>query len=154
MSIKLIVHSCIIVIIILYMHSQPTADILVTITSSGGINNTALAGDGYSLVCSVTVSGSTDRPTITWLRPINSSGVVNVTGNVNTLMFSSLVSSDAGTYTCRATLGNAVQTADINIMTSESSVINCINFAVILCVSNLNTRIKIYFHYSSPPSSH
>ena len=87
-----------------------------------------LVGDAYSLMCSVTVSGSADRSTITWLRPINSSGVVNVTGNVNTLTFSSLVSSDAGTYTCRATLGNAVQTADINIMTSESSVINCIKF--------------------------
>jgi hypothetical protein len=50
--------------------------------------------------------------------------MANVMGNVNTLTFNSLVTSDGGMYTCRASLDAAVQTADINVIvqTSEFSV--------------------------------
>ena len=80
-------------------------DISASITESG--NN--IAGEIYSLVCSVTVTGSTEQPTITWLDSMNNqitSGVVT-TGSISTLMFSPLAASHAGTYTCRATLGSA-----------------------------------------------
>ena len=76
-----------------------------------GVNT---AGETYSLQCSVTVTGSTDQPTITWLDPMNSpvlSDMVTTTGNVKTLMFSPLEASHAGNYTCSAKVGDAVQIA-------------------------------------------
>ena len=75
----------------------------VSITHSG----TNTAGQAYSLVCSVTVTGSTDTPTITWLDPMNSqvpSEMVSTTGSMSTLAFNPLSASHAGTYTCRATV--------------------------------------------------
>ena len=79
----------------------------VSIISSG----TATAGESYSLECTVTVTGSADLPTITWLMgPMDNmitSGVVT-TGSMSTLTFDPLAASHAGTYTCRATLGSAM----------------------------------------------
>ena len=83
----------------------------VSITPFG----TNTAGATYSLVCSVTVTGSTDTPTITWLDDgveiaTNSSRTVSSTtsdgsnGYSSTLTFSPLSASHAGTYTCRATV--------------------------------------------------
>ena len=78
----------------------------------------SIAGEGYSLQCTVTVTGSNDQPTITWLMgPMNTmitSGVVT-TGNMSTLTFDPLSASHAGTYTCRATLGGAVQTEEVTV---------------------------------------
>ena len=65
-----------------------------------------IAGDIYRLVCSVSVTGSTDQPTITWLDPMNNQ-IMSTTGSMSTLTFNPLAASDAGTYTCRATLGSA-----------------------------------------------
>ena len=82
----------------------------VSITPYG----TNTAGEAYSLVCSVTVTGSTDTPTITWLDPMNStvpSEMVSTTGSMSTLTFNPLSASHAGTYTCRATLGGAMGAA-------------------------------------------
>ena len=77
------------------------------INSSG--NGTA--GESYSLECTVTVTGSDDQPTITWLMgPTDNmitSGVVT-NGGMSTLTFNPLSVSHAGTYTCRATLGSAM----------------------------------------------
>ena len=84
-----------------------SVDMTVSITPSG----TNTAGETYSLVCSVTVSGSTDTPTITWLDPMNSqvpSDMVSTTGSMSTLTFDPLSASHAGTYTCKATLGGAM----------------------------------------------
>ena len=80
-------------------------DISASITESGN----SIAGEIYSLVCSVTVTGSTEQPTITWLDPMNNqitSGVVT-TGSISTLTFNPLAVSHAGKYTCRVTLGSA-----------------------------------------------
>ena len=80
-------------------------DISASITESGN----SIAGEIYSLVCSVTVTGSTEQPTITWLDPMNNqitSGVVT-TGSISTLTFNPLAVSHTGKYTCRATLGSA-----------------------------------------------
>ena len=69
-------------------------------------------------MCSVTVTGSTDLPTITWVDPMNSqvpSEMVNTTGDTSTLTFNPLSASHAGTYTCRATLDGATGTATEDI---------------------------------------
>ena len=82
----------------------------VSITPSG----TNTAGETYSLVCSVTVTGSTDTPAITWLDPMNShvpSEMFSTDGSMRTLTFNPLSASHAGTYTCRATLGGAMGAA-------------------------------------------
>ena len=92
-----------------------SADILVAIAPLSGTNT---AGEAYSLKCSATVTGSTDQPTITWLDPMNNpvpSEMVTTTGNMSTLTFNPLAASYAGTYTCRATLGGAVQTATTDV---------------------------------------
>ena len=77
------------------------------ITSSG----TPTAGESYGLECTVTVTGSTDQPMITWLMgPMDNmitSGVI-MNGSISTLTFNPLAASHAGTYTCRATLGSAM----------------------------------------------
>ena len=90
----------------------------VSVTASG--MNTA--GETYSLVCTVTVAGSTDRPTITWVDPMNStvpSDLINTTGNTNTLTFNPLSVSHAGNYTCRAMVGELageeVSTVIVNV---------------------------------------
>ena len=92
-----------------------TVDITdVSITYSGP--NTA--GESYSLECTVTTTGSTDQPTITWQDPMSNniitSGVVK-TGSMSTLTFNPLAASHVGTYTCRATLGSAMDSAVWNV---------------------------------------
>ena len=87
--------------------ATPATINVAPITSSG--NNTA--GESYSLECTVTVTGSTDQPTITWM--------VNGTGSAGsystTLTFNPLAASHAGTYTCRATLDSAMDSASTTI---------------------------------------
>ena len=77
-----------------------------TTTSVSGSNT---AGETYSLVCSVSVTGSTLLPTITWSGPVNNpvpSEMVTTTSSMSTLTFRPLSASHAGTYTCRATAGS------------------------------------------------
>ena len=100
----------------------PYSDITdVSITSSGA--NTA--GESYSLECTVTVTGSTDQPTITWMD--NSTEIISTTARMiseitgsagsysNTLIFSPLRASDAGMFKCRATLGNVESSQIFNV---------------------------------------
>ena len=92
------------------------------VTSSG--SNTA--GESYSLKCTVTVTGSVDQPTITWLDPMDNiviSGVVT-TGSASTRILSTLIlnpltASHAGRYTCRIMLGSAMGSAS-TIITVQS----------------------------------
>ena len=96
---------------------QSTVDILVTITPSGDI----FAGDGYSLMC-YTRTGLTGQPTITWLDPMDNQ-IMSTIGSMSTLTFNPLAASDAGTYTCRATLGSVMETAEVMVtVLSECSV--------------------------------
>jgi hypothetical protein len=92
----------------------PTVD-MSPITSSGA----ATVGESYTLECTVTVTGSTDQPMITWLMgPLDNvitSGVMT-TGSMSTLTFNPLSASHAGTYTCRATLGSAMDSASRTII--------------------------------------
>ena len=91
---------------------------VTTITSSGATT----AGENYMLVCSVIVTGSTDQPSIIWLvagvevpssDPTRTVLVTSgsTSGYSNTLTFHPLAASHAGTYTCRATVGSAMDTA-------------------------------------------
>ena len=73
------------------------------------------------LTCSVTVTGSTDQPTITWMvngAEISSGAArtVSVTSDSagrysSTLTFNPLTASYAGMYTCKAILSSAMDTA-------------------------------------------
>ena len=92
----------------------PVSVDVAPITFSG----TSFAGDIQMLMCSVTVTGSTEQPTITWMvndAEISSSDAartVSVTSGSagrysSTLTFNPLAASHAGTYTCRATLSSA-----------------------------------------------
>ena len=92
-------------------HAAQVTDI--SITSSG----TATAGESYSLVCTVTVTGSTDQLSIHWTDPMGkmiTSGVAT-TGSRSTLTFNPLEASHAGTYTCIATLDSANYSASTNV---------------------------------------
>jgi hypothetical protein len=86
----------------------------VSITPS----DTATAGETFRLECTVTATGSTDQPMITWLMgPMGNmitSGVVTTDG-MSTLTFNPLSASHAGTYTCRATLGSAMGSTSTTI---------------------------------------
>ena len=93
--------------------SNTQIDISVT---TSGINT---VGQTYMLVCSATVTGSTDQPTFTWLDPINNpvpSGMVTTTGSMSTLTFSPLAVSHAGTYTCRVTAGGVTETQTTTVI--------------------------------------
>ena len=82
--------------------TEAAISISLSITASG----TNTAGQTYRLVCSATVTGSTDQPTFTWLDPMNNqvpSVMVATTGSMSTLTFSPLTVSHAGTYTCKVT---------------------------------------------------
>ena len=104
----------------MHCHVLFIVTVSVSITPNYGINT---AGESYSLQCSVTVTstGPIDQPTITWLVnngvEIGSSDAartVSVTNGStgsysNTLTFSPLAASHAGTYTCRATVGDVIK---------------------------------------------
>ena len=85
------------------------------------VDGTNTVGESYCLECSVTVAGSTDQPTITWLvnnAEISSDAARTVSmtsGSAgrysSTLTFNPLAASHVGAYTCRATLGSAADTA-------------------------------------------
>ena len=82
-------------------------------------------------MCSVTVTGSTDQPTITWLddgaeitskssiRTVSETTSDGSNGYSSTLTFDPLSASHAGTYTCRATVGSDVLT-DTEMITTQS----------------------------------
>ena len=80
----------------------------IVITTSG----TSTAGETYSLVCIVT--GTTDAAIYQWL---DSNGTQLTSSSQ--LEFSPLLASDAGTYTCRVTVGSVM------VESSNTLEINC-----------------------------
>ena len=95
----------------------------ITINSSG--DNTA--GGSYSLECSVIVIGSTLQPTVTWMDDgveISSTDTTRTVSMTNhsfggyfstSLSFSPLRASDAGMFTCSATLEDAMNSQSFNV---------------------------------------
>ena len=87
-----------------------------------------IAGDTYSLVCSVTedIEGLTGNPSVQWLGPHNSAvipttGIMsNQTSSSLTLTFKPLATSSGGKYTCLATLPSPSITRNITANTSQA----------------------------------
>ena len=103
-----------------------TIVVSVMITPTGA----STAGQTYSLDCSVT--GTTDPATYQWF---DSNGTQLTSSNQ--LEFSPLVASDAGTYTCRATVGNVV------VENSNTLEINC---KILILLQN--SVVIFFFHQS------
>lgn len=96
-------------IIIFSVLPEFLVDITVHITPFGS----AIAGERYSLRCSVTVTESTPQPTVHWRDPMNNLISLNFGHGqflATTVTFYSLAASDMGTYTCVAALGSAIDT--------------------------------------------
>ena len=105
--------------------SPPPVSITVASVTPSGDNT---VGESYSLECTVTVTGSTDQPTITWLD--NGTEIISTTARMvsgvtgsagsysSTLTFSPLRASDAGMFMCRASLGNVTnsQAYDVAVL--------------------------------------
>ena len=92
-----------------------SVSVSVTITPSSG---SPTAGETYSLVCSATVSGTSDTPvpSYQWLvgpsdnrQPLNNGNSITV--NSNMVQFSTLKTSHGGMYTCQVTVGDLVMKA-------------------------------------------
>ena len=128
----------------------PLIDITaVTITPSG----TATTGETYRLECSVTVTGSTDTPTITWLDDgveIPSTDptrmVFITTGSPgsysSTLMFNPLRASDAGMFMCRAALGGAMNSQSFNVTVQGKC--TCVRVYVCMCgITNVSMTVIV-----------
>ena len=97
----------------------------------------------YSLVCSVTVTGSNDQPTITWLddgaeipssdmtRNVSAIAVIPSDGSsttyTRTLTFTPLSASHAGMFTCTAMLGtvSASNTTTVTVNSKSDSFHGC-----------------------------
>jgi hypothetical protein len=107
------------------------------ITPTSGGTGTPTAGQAYSLNCSLT--GITDASvTYQWFKGLASNGTQ--VANISQLQFSPLRASDAGPYTCRATLNSVEieETATVTtnrkciiLMPYHSSVIFCYKYSVI-----------------------
>ena len=98
---------------------MPTVMPTITVFPVASSGN-ATAGESYSLECTVTVTGSNDQPTITWLMgPMNNMIIITsevvTTGSMSTLTFNPLAASHAGIYTCRATLDSVMDSASTTI---------------------------------------
>ena len=98
----------------------------VAITTSG----TSTAGETYNLECSVTVAGSIETPTITWLfgmTEITSDSFTTLSetasngsnGYFRMLTFDPLSASHAGNYSCKAAVSGEIQTG-ITMVTVQS----------------------------------
>lgn len=95
-----------------------------------------IAGQNYSLKCSVNVTGSDNIPTLTWLDQMNNKRVMtNGDQSTSVLSLSSLSPSDVGVYTCRAVLGGAVVNETITLVREGEFLSNA-------CM----TRISSYLH--------
>ena len=117
------------------------------------------AGQSYNLTCTATLDGITGPPTIEWLSPSNSTvsnsssvtveNMVMVNDSVydRTLVFSRVLTSHGGQYTCWATLDQASAVTSTKL--SVQSV--CVN--VILYLISVNFCSFLQSH-SQPSPSH
>ena len=124
---------------------------LVTVSPSG----LDIAGQNYTLLCAVTVTGSNDQPAITWIRDdgVEFTSVTTSTVSMNSndvdsagynysvaLMFSPLAASHAGTYTCRANLDDAQVTDSITVVV-KGIPWDCIVYIMIVSNSSALTKV-------------
>ena len=103
----MIIYSCV--------FSSPVPTITVRVASSVG---TPMVGSMYSLTCTITGAGrlASAMMTYQWLK----NGAVVSGQTVATLSFSPLTSSDAGSYTCQATVTSILLSDPITTASSNS----------------------------------
>ena len=91
---------------------MPPSALALTITDSGS----SVAGSEYSLQCevSLTVSGLTYSPTAEWTAS-NNNILVSSTGNMSTLTFPTLRTSQGGSYTCVGRLVSPALTQPLEV---------------------------------------
>lgn len=109
--------------IAVYFHLVVDNSSISVLINSFGDN---IAGEAYHLECSASKFGISDQIIITWLDSRNIEvhpGMVAINNGTAVLRFNPLMSSDAGTYTCKVASGNAVQSKSVNV-TVESKYIN------------------------------
>ena len=96
----------------------PAPNISVQITTSGA---PLLGQSGYSLTCGVNGAGNLN-PTITyqWIKNNGTQAQIQIGANPKVLSFSPLRLSDAGQYTCQATVSSPYLNDSITMMASHS----------------------------------
>ena len=128
----------------------PTLNVIIT--HDGG---PFIAGQSYNLTCTVTLENTTGTSTVEWLGPNNNSlhnnsditvrdtVTVNCFTYTTTLQFTTLHTSHAGQYSCRATLGGINNTAALNITVQGKSMQS---FHVIMVLVSLLSSIVFSFN--------
>ena len=101
------------------------SDVMISVPQIAA-SGTKTAGQTYRLVCSATVTGSTDQPTFTWLDPMDNlvpSGMFTTTGSMSTLTFNPLAVTHAGTYTCEVKAGGVTETQTYHIIVNSKYIV-------------------------------
>lgn len=98
----------------------PPSSLSVSISTEG----TAIAGSAYYITCTVSKpAGLLANPNITWINPsgmeiaghVNNTQIENKTVISVTAMFSPLLTSHSGLYTCRASFSSQALMVPLNI---------------------------------------
>ena len=99
----------------------PTLDIIISRGAAASV------GLSYNLTCTVTLEKITGFPAVKWLDPNNNplhnssritvgdTVTVNCSTYTTTLLFTRLLTSQGGQYSCQATLGAVNNTAAVNV---------------------------------------
>ena len=101
--------------------------ISIHITGNGLSGATPIAGQRYTLTCSVDVHGNQRTPTISWEK----NGSILHNEIARTLSFSSLRLFDAGKYNCNAIIDNTEFTDSENIIL-KSKLGHCLSDKILL----------------------
>ena len=129
-----------------YVHLPEPA--IISLTSSPSFS--IMAGDTVTLTCSVTLpSAVTDTPVLQWEGPtgINSTSVISMTNGITVsrnLILDGISTSQAGEYTCTATLSGSI-THSITITVQSKYILFCIQ-----CIVHYMITIYHLTIFSSP----
>ena len=120
---------------------------LPTLGVSIGTQGNLLAGDVYSLTCTAAklIDGLTNSPTLQWLNGTGqpfTNGMLGDTMSTNTsvtqtLTFNSLLTSDAGEYTCEAMLQSPAMEEGIVNSTTETVTVQ--SQSIVVEISSFDT---------------
>ena len=99
---------------------MPPSVVTLTITESGSL----VAGSECSLLCEIspTVSGLINSPTAVWTSN-NSDSLVSSTGNMSTLTFLALRTSQGGSYTCVGRLVSPALTQPLEVPRTRTVIV-------------------------------
>ena len=127
-----------------------TITIMITDVSAG------LPGEILSMECSAAVTGSIDQPTIIWLenngieissdtaRTVSMTSAHGSGGRYSsTLTFNPLAASHAGTYTCRAVMGDVMNSTSVYVIVQGK-------YASCICMYLTHINQHPYIMHESP----